>query len=208
MASGPPSWAGPSVNDDHLTGLGEPTEAEATGNGTILAILKRIRTLLGATLAMGGAAAHDAPVSGNPVLIAGRANLDEPTAVANGDVTTLWADQLGRLVLLLGHGDPEPPVTANGSAAGLSVIATPGANLRLYINRVLIMNRAATETVVSLRDGAAGTIRFTGNFAADGGGAVVDFGTRGWGLTANTALVADIGQASADVNVLEYYIAA
>ena len=110
-------------------------------------------------------------------------------------------------MVLLGHSDPEPPVTANGSAAGLSVIATPGASLSLYIKRVVIFNRAAAENVVSLREGAAGTIRFTGNFAADGGGAVLDFGTRGWQLPANTALVADIGSASVDVNVIEYYIA-
>ena len=69
-------------------------------------------------------------------------------------------------------------------------------------------NRAATETVVSLREGAAGTIRFTANLAADGGGTIFDFGSAGWKLPANTALIADIGQASVDVNITDYYIAA
>lgn len=87
------------------------------------------------------------------------------------------------------------------------VIAAPGASLSLYIMKGSIHNRGV-EQVVSLRDGAAGTIRFTANFAADGGGTIFDFGARGWKLTANTALVADIGAASADVNVTEYYIAA
>ena len=59
-----------------------------------------------------------------------------------------------------------------------------------------------------MRDGAAGTIRWTANLAVDGGGSIFDFGSRGWKLTANTALVADIGQASVDVNITEYYVAA
>ena len=155
-----------------------------------------------------GDVAHDAAVGGNPVLVAARANLNEPAVVADGDSTHLWADQLGRLVVLLGHGNPEPPVTVNGSAAGQSVIAAPGASLSLYICKGTVHNRAATETVVSLRDGAAGTIRWTAGLAVDGGGSIFDFGSRGWKLTANTALVADIAQASVDVNITEYYIAA
>ena len=173
-------------------------------------------TLPNVTLAAGtntnevvGDAAHDAVIAGNPVAIGVRANANEPaTPVADGDATHLWADLLGRLVVLTGHPSPEAPVTANGSASGLSVIATPGASLSLHICKVCITNRAAAENVVSLRDGAAGTIRTTINCAADGGGANLDYGARGWKLTANTALVADIASASADINVLEYYIAA
>lgn len=153
-----------------------------------------------------GRAAHDAAVAGNPHLVAARANLNEPAVVADGDVTHLWADQLGRLVVLTGHANPEAPVTVNGSAAGVSVIGAPGVSLSLYICKGSIHNRGV-EQVISLRDGAAGTIRFTMNAAADGGGTLFDFGARGWKLTANTALVADIAAASADVNVTEYYIA-
>jgi hypothetical protein len=119
-----------------------------------------------------------------------------------------WFEGIGRQVVLVGHATPEPPVTANGSAAGLSVIAAPGAGVRLYINKVTVTNRAAAENVVSLREGAAGTIRTTINCAADGGGANLDYGARGWQLGLNVALVADIGAASADINVTEYYLAA
>jgi len=153
-----------------------------------------------------GDAAHDAVASGNPVQTGSVASLDEPTAVADGDAVRFWTDQLGRQVVLQGHSDPEPPVTANGSAAGLSVIAAPGASVSLHICKGSLHNRGV-EQVVSLRDGAAGTIRFTANLAADGGGSLFDFGSRGWKLTANTALVADIAAASVDVNVTEYYIA-
>lgn len=102
---------------------------------------------------------------------------------------------------------PSAPLTVNGSAAGTSVIVSPGGSNRLYIQKGSLHNRAAAENVVSLRDGAAGTIRFTANLAADGGGTMFDFGLRGWQLTAATALVADIGAASVDVNITEYYIA-
>lgn len=154
-------------------------------------------------------AATDAPVPANALLSGLRAQANEPTAVStDGDIVAPWADLLGRQVVLLGHANPEAPVTVNGSAAGVSVIATPGASLSLYICKGTVHNRAATETVVSLRDGAAGTIHWTADLAVDGGGSMFDFGSRGWKLTANTALVADIGQASVDVNITEYYIAA
>jgi len=157
---------------------------------------------------VGGTIPHDTGVAGNPVQIGVRANANEPAVVADADVTHLWGDLLGRLVVLTGHASPEAPVTANGTAAGLSVIGTPGENLSLHICKGSMHNAAAAENLVSLRDGAAGTIRFTANLAADGGGSMFDFGSRGWKLTANTALVADIGAATVYVNITEYYIAA
>lgn len=175
-----------------------------------------IVTMPNVTLAAGtntnevvGDVAHDAAVAGNPVLVAARANANEPaTAVADGDATHLWADLFGRLVVLPGHPSPEAPVTANGSAAGVSVIAAPGASVSLYICKGSVHNSAAAEQVISLRDGAAGTVRWTINAAADGGGSTFDFGARGWKLTANTALVMDAAAATAYCNITEYYIAA
>lgn len=160
-----------------------------------------------AVVAVGGNVASDAVDSGNPIKIGGVANLDEPTAVAALDRVDAWFDLHGRQVCLLGHGDPEPPVTANGSAAGVSVIAAPGASVSLHICKGSIHNSAAAEAIVSLRDGAAGTIRFTANLAADGGGCLFDFGSRGWKLTANTAFVMDAASATQYCNVTEYYIA-
>lgn len=156
----------------------------------------------------GGDVAHDAVDSGNPVKLGGKASLNEPTAVADADRVNAWLDQFGRLVTVDGHANPEAPVPVNGSAAGVSVIVAPGAGVSLHIKKGSLHNRAATETIVSLREGAAGTIRFTANLAPDGGGTLFDFGARGWKLPANTALVADIGQASVDVNITDYYIAA
>lgn len=166
------------------------------------------RFAAGAITEVQGDVAHDAAAAGNPVLLGARANANEPTAVsADGDATHLWADLLGRLVVLPGHPNPEAPVTANGSAAGVSVIAAPGASLSLYICKGSVHNSAAAEQIVSLRDGAAGTIRWTANLAADGGGSLFDFGARGWKLTANTAFVMDAAAATAYINVTEYYVA-
>jgi len=154
-----------------------------------------------------GAIAHDAADTGNPIKIGGKGTADEPTAVTEGDRVNAWFDLFGRQVTIDGHPNTELPVTVNGSAAGTSIIAAPGAGISIYVKKVSIYNRAATATVISLRDGAAGTIRFTANITK-GDEAKADFGSRGWKLTANTALVADISQASADVNITEYYLAA
>jgi hypothetical protein len=162
------------------------------------------------TFTTGGTAAHDAAVSGNPVLIAARANANEPTAVsADGDVTHLWADLLGRLVVLPGHPSPEPPVAVNATASGnTTVIAAPGASLSLYICKGVINNAGAANVVVLLQDGAAGTTRFRAEVASEGGGVPFDFGARGWKLTANTLLNANLSAAGdVNVNVMEFYIA-
>jgi hypothetical protein len=176
-----------------------------------------IVTMPNVTLAAGtntnevvGDVAHDAAVGGNPVLIAARANANEPSAVsADGDATHLWADLLGRLVVQIGHPNPEAPVSINATASGESdVIAAPGAG-SLHICKGSIHNRDASNVVVSLLDGASGTVRFRAELAAEGGAVGFSFGSRGWKLTATTKLVVNLGGAgSVDVNITEYYIAA
>jgi hypothetical protein len=162
------------------------------------------------TVTAAGAAAHDAAVSGNPVTIAARANANEPTAVADGDVTHLWADLLGRLVVLPGHPSPESPVTLNATASGnTTVISAPGGGVSLYIVKASIHNRDTAVRTVALQDGAGGTNRWKAMVASDGGGSLIDFGARGWKLTANTLLNVNLDAAgNVDVNITEYYIAA
>ncbi|MGI0034302.1 MAG: hypothetical protein ACRD98_00340 [Nitrososphaera sp.] len=158
-----------------------------------------------------GTVAHDAPVAQNPVRIAFRANLNEPAAVsADGDTTEAWADREGRQVVLLGHSNPEPPVTLNATVTGnTTVIAAPGAGVSLHIMKGTINNRDATNRLAALTDGAAGTVRFRAEIMSEGGWVPFDFGSRGWKLTANTALVLNLDAAgNVDVNILEHYIAA
>lgn len=163
------------------------------------------------TLEVVGDVAHDAAVGGNPVLVGARANANEPTAVsADGDAVHLWADLLGRLVVLPGHPNPEAPVTVNATASGnTTVIAAPGASLSLYICKGSIVVGGTENVTVKLQDGASGTDRWAAELASEGGGAMFDFGPRGWKLTANTLLNVNLGAASdVRVNVTEYYIAA
>lgn len=154
--------------------------------------------------------AHDSPIAGNPVRMAARANANEPTAVsADNDTVDLWADRHGRQVVLTGHANPEAPVTVNATASGdTTVIAAPGASVSLYICKASIHNRAASNRVVSLTDGAGGTTRWKAELAAEGGGSMIDFGSRGWKLTSNTLLNVNLDAAGdVDVNITEYYIA-
>jgi len=158
-----------------------------------------------------GAAAHDAAVVGNPIRIGARSNANEPSAVsADDEAVDIWADRIGRQVVLIGHANPEAPISLNATASGnTTVISAPGASLSLYICKGSIHNRAATNRLVRLEDGAGGTIRWRAEVAAEGGGAAFDFGSRGWKLTANTLLNVNLDAAGdVDINITEYYIAA
>ena len=101
-----PSWAGGSWNDDHLTGLGTPTEAEATGNGTILAILKRIRTLLASVPVTGTFWQATQPVSGtvtaNPATSAGKTITYVSVNQSVAGTTVLAAASVGNKHKLMG----------------------------------------------------------------------------------------------------------
>lgn len=103
---------------------------------------------------------------------------------------------------------PEPPVVLNATASGdTTVIAAPGAGVNLFINKVSVHNRGAATIVVAFTDGAAGTVRWRAELAVEGGGSLIDFGPRGWKLTANTALVVNLATAGdVDVNVTEHYV--
>lgn len=164
----------------------------------------------GVTIEVVGDVAAGVAAAGNPVLIAARANLNEPTAVADAQSTYLWADQLGRLVVLDGHSNPEPPDSGEITSSGdTTLIAAPGASLSLHIQKGSVHNAGAAAVTVALKDGTAGTIRWQAEIAPDGGGSVFDFGARGWKLTANTLLAGNLSAAgNVHVNVTQYYIAA
>lgn len=68
-------------------------------------------TRVGGTVTVGGVAATDASVSGNPVYIAGRSSNAEPTAVsADGEVVPFWLNRLGAQMMALA---PHLPFTGS-----------------------------------------------------------------------------------------------
>lgn len=138
-----------------------------------------------------GAAAHDAPVSGNPLLVAAEARATERAAVATGDVARLVADLVGRL-LVQPHAPGElalQAISAKCAGAGgeAQLAAAAGAGVRNHVVTLLVSNDGAVATDWELRDGAGGAALFAGHAPAN---SVVPLTfrvpVRG---TANTALV-------------------
>lgn len=137
-----------------------------------------------------GAAAHDAAVSGAPVLQGAEARTALGAAVAQGDAVRVAADPHGRQITI-----PHAPRAAwlhtgdSGVAAGAAgqVTALPAAaGLRTTLVEGVIYNHsAATDTAWTIRDGAGGAVLARGFVAAKGSCAV----PRIVGATVNTALV-------------------
>jgi hypothetical protein len=138
---------------------------------------------------VGGAAAHDAGVAGNPSRVGARARSSDLAAVANDDTVDLIAD-LGGKQIVFPYAIPE--LLVQGATAAItgtgdtSVIAAAGVGLRNYITSLTVTNSHATVgTVVELKDGT--TVIFRGYAAPAGGGFTVTFPTPLRG-TANTAI--------------------
>lgn len=128
-----------------------------------------------------GDAAHDAPIAGNPVRMAGRALTSDYTAVAAGDTADLITTLLGKLVTIP---YANPANTWSYAAASGGITNTTGvtaktagaAGVRNYITHVDVVNGHATvDTDVQIRDGAAGTVLWRGFAKAAGGGVSADF---------------------------------
>lgn len=155
------------------------------------------------TVTAAGAAAHDAAVSGNPVLAGLEARTSDGTAVANGDVVRAIADTLGKAVVLQGavH-DLRVSGTANYTGTTASdLVAAPGAGVRIAVTSVLVTNsHASTGTKVEIRDGT--TAKIIGYAAPGGGGFSLNAGGSPlFVCTANTALTGRCVTTGADVDI-------
>lgn len=123
-----------------------------------------------------GDVAHDSPIGGNPVRIAGRALTSDYTAVAAGDTADLITTLLGKLVTMP-YANPNntwSSAAASGgivNTTGVTAKAAAGAGVRNYIVSIDVVNGHATvDTDVQIRDGAAGTVLWRGFAKAAGGG--------------------------------------
>lgn len=113
-----------------------------------------VLTLPGVT----GAAAHDAAVSGNPVLQGAEAHTVRPAAVADGDVVRVGADVYSRLLAIKPRvtttSSNGTPITTNTNT---SAVAAPSAGSHLRIYRVFAQNSSATGTWLYWTEGSGGT---------------------------------------------------
>lgn len=181
------------------TALGTPAEAEASGEGGIIGILKRIRTRLGAglpgslsasgnlktvvseelptgTQSIGqvdprGNVAHDGVDSGNPVKVGGRARTALPAAVAQDDRADLMTDKHGRLLVTEYPRDQKVEGRLNLTTnEEKSIIEPPGAGLRIVVTEISITNSSTgTSTKVEVKDDTTAKRVFAAG--KEGGGA-------------------------------------
>lgn len=156
----------------------------ASATGSISAKLRFIAATgipVTGTVTVGGVAAHDAAISGNPIRLAGRALTADYTAVAAGDTADLITTLTGKLVTIP-YANPNQSwsyAAASGgitNTTGVTAKAAAGAGVRNYITHVSVINGHATvDTDVQIRDGASGTVLWRGFAKAAGGGVSESF---------------------------------
>jgi hypothetical protein len=138
------------------------------------------------TAFVSGDTAHDSSDrSTYPNKIGGKAESTRPTTVADGDRTNAWFDTIGRQIVQLGSGEDNFTAPANftSNQTDTSLIAAPGANLRIVIWDISIS--AATAGTVLLESGTTTKLWFW-TFAANGGWQFSS--SKGFRLAANTSL--------------------
>lgn len=168
--------SGTEVQADILT---LPALAAGTNNIGDVDVL----TLPNVTLAAGtntnevvGDAAHDAAVSGNPVLTGFEARTSDGTAVANGDAVRAQSTIDGKQVTMPYSvlGTRWSYAAASGgivNTTGVTIAAAAGAGVRNCLTAIDIENGHATvSTEVVVRDGASGTVMKRWWAQAGGGG--------------------------------------
>jgi len=156
----------------------------------------------GVTLEVVGDVAQGVTVGGNPVLQGAEARTTNPTAVTDGQAVRLQADDQGRLVTapfaprdLVVQG--RTVFTTTTEATVLAAAAATFHDLMLAI----LTNESATKVRVDIRDSTAGTIRFSVELAADGGGAAIPFPATLPQAAVNTPWTAQLSAAVTSVYV-------
>ncbi len=145
---------------------------------------------VGAGLQLQGVEAHDSPIAGNPILLAGIAETPDDSVPGNqssaeGDATRLATDRDGAL-----YTHPHPPRIWHAAAeytaqqTDATVKASPGAGLCLYVTDVFVACNGAVD--VTLEEGTA-TLKFKYYASGKGDGVAQRFGVP-LKLAPNTAL--------------------
>ena len=125
-----------------------------------------------------GGTAHDSAVGDVPVQLGGEARTTLPTAVADGDVVRLQADDLGRLIVT--PYSPRDLVVQNqhienSTTEDCTLLAAGAAGVFHDVVFLSMSNESATEVRVDILDSSGGNIRVSMDLAPDGGGAVLPF---------------------------------
>lgn len=150
-----------------------------------------------------GGDAHDAATTMNPLLGGVHARTTNPTAVADGDTARLMGDKLGRTITY--STCPRDLITQNTitltSTTETTLIAAGGAGVFRDLTKLIISNESTAEVRVDIADATAGANVLQIDFAADGGGAVIDFDPPFIQTTANNNWTATLSGAVSSVYI-------
>lgn len=151
----------------------------------------------------GSGVQHDNADSGNPHKIGAKAiaSLSGATMVAAADRTDLYAGIDGVLIIRphCNLEDIVSGVAAITDGSSTSVIAAQGAGVKTYVTSVTIANTSATDVTVDLRDGTAGSVKWT--FPVPNLGGVTHTFNPPLAFSANTIVAADPSAAASTVTV-------
>lgn len=154
-----------------------------------------------------GDIAHDAVEAGKPALLGATAEsgLSGITTVADGDRTRLYAG-LDGVLITRPHANLEDVTrdratnTDGVSTAFVGELAAAGAGIKHWLTWCTFANSSATAVTVDLRDGAAGSVLWSGPVPANTNGAHVVFPTP-FDFTANTAVAYDASAAATTITI-------
>lgn len=184
-----------------LTETAPATDTASSGlNGRLQRVAQRLTSV---ETAITGSVADGGADSGNSSKVAGVAlgSLAAVTLDTAGDRAPL-ATGLDRVLIIR-------PFVAEDTIDGCveitdgtstSIIASAGAGVRNFITDVTISNTSATAVEVDLRDGAAGTVKWTFPVPANTSGVVKSFATP-LKFSAATAVCADPSSAASTITV-------
>jgi hypothetical protein len=164
--------------------------------------LATVTTVSTVSILTGGGVAHGSTDSGNPVKVGGRAvaGLSGATLTSSGQRSDVVTDTAGSLLVRKTPlEDIVTGVLTNTDGASTSVIAAQGAGVKTYVTDVVIANSSATNVTVDLRDGTAGSVKWTFPVPANGG--VAHRFETPLPFSANTAVAADASAAATTITV-------
>lgn len=181
--------------------VGIDQTTDGTTNKVVAKIVDSSGTALDYTVPslVEGGTAHDSAMSTRkPVAIGGLAKTANPTAVADGDVTHTMHDKLGKVIAVSAVRDLKGVQnTTITSSTSETTIVTAVASTFLDLYGLVLANKSASATQVTLKDATAGTTRAvfyvpageTRGFMLDAGSAIPQAAVNNnWTVTCGTSV--------------------
>jgi hypothetical protein len=193
-----------SVPSHAVTNAGTFAVQESGGALTALQIMDDWDNAASDGASVSGDVAHDSADAGEPIKVGAKATtaLSGLTLVADADRTNLFAGVDG-VQIIRQDCNLEDIVTATPVAitdgSSTSVISAQGSGVKFYLTEITIANSSSSNVTVDLRDGTAGSVKWTFPVPANGG--VVKTFKVPLPFSANTAMAADPSAAASTITV-------